>query len=121
MKFRIFNSRGKFCPELSCGKPMWTTTNGEKTHYEREYTCWFSSYSFGNKSKIHITPSIFVDLWHKGVLSSLDDLGSISHTCAVGISFWNWYGSFTFMKVLNTKTTEEINKNLKGKGLNLVL
>jgi hypothetical protein len=113
MKFRIFNNRGKFMPELCCGKPMWTTSNRETTHYEREYSCWFNSYAFGDKYQLHITPSIHIDLWHKGVLSSIDDLGTVSHSCAIGITFWNWNGSFRFMRVLNTKTTEEINKFLE--------
>ena len=121
MKFKIFNNRGVFVPRLCCGKPMWTSTNGETTHYEREYSCWFNSYSFGGKHHLHIIPSIYINLWDKGVLSSIDDLGTVSHSCGIGIRFWDWYGDFTFMKSLNTKTTEEINKGLKEKGLGIVL
>jgi hypothetical protein len=121
MKIRFFDNRGRFMPELSCGKPMWTTTNGQKTHYEREYSCWFTSHSFGDRSEVHITPSIFVDFWNKGGLSSISDLGTITHSCGIGIRFWNWYGTFTFMRALNTKTSEEINKGLLGNGVNKVL
>ena len=116
MKFRIFNNRGVFVPRLCCGKPMWTSTNGETTYYEREYSCWFSSFSVGDKFQLHITPSIYINLWRKGVLSSLDDLGSISYSCGIGITFLNWNGSFTFMKSLNTKTAEEVNKCLEKNG-----
>ena len=115
MKFKLFNNRGEFMPELCCGKPMWTTSNGETTHYEREYSFWFSSYSVGDKFQLHITPSIYINLWSKGVLS--DDLGSVSHSCGIGIAFLNWNGSFTFMRSLHTKTTEEVNKCLEKNGL----
>ena len=90
MKIRFFDNRGRFMPELSCGKPMWTTTNGETTHYEREYSCWFSSYSFGDKHQLDITPSIFVNLWDKGSLCTEDTLGTITHSCGIGIRFWTW-------------------------------
>jgi len=39
----------------------------------------------------------------------------------IGIRFWTWYGGITFMRALNTKTAEEINKNLSKMGLNPVL
>lgn len=109
MKFKLFNSRGRFAPELSFGRAMWTTKDGKTTHYEREYICWFNSYSF-DKFQLLITPAIFINKWSRGALSSDDALGSESYSCGIGISFWSWNGSFTFMKVKNTKTTEEINK-----------
>jgi hypothetical protein len=43
-------------------------------------------------------------------------LGSVSHSCDIGIAFWNWNGSFTFMRGLNTNTTEEVNKCLEKNG-----
>ena len=122
MKFRMFDKRGKFSPLLSCGKPMWTTSNGETTHYEREYQMWLYSNKFAGKHQLDITPSIFVNLWHKGVSLGTDDaLGTITHSFGIGIRFWTWYGGITFMRVLNTKTAEEINKNLSKMGLNPVL
>jgi len=37
MKFKFFNSRGKFSPTLSLGKLMWICTNGHP-NYETEYS-----------------------------------------------------------------------------------
>ena len=113
MKFKILNSRGKFQPELSLGAPMWTTRDGQKTHHATEYACWFASHKHGDTTQLIIIPTIFINTWHRGVLSSIDELGTISYNCSIGIKFWNWYGTFTFMRVLNTKTTAEINKNLE--------
>ncbi len=77
--------------------------------------------TFAGKHQLDITPSIFVNLWRKGSLSTDDTLGTITHNCGIGIRFWTWYGGITFMRVLNTKTAEEINKNLSKMGLNPVL
>jgi hypothetical protein len=121
MKFKLFNSRGEFSPMLMCGKPMWTTTNGLHTNYERHYQMWCSSNTYAGKHQLDITPSIFVNLWHKGCLSTDDILGVTIHSCGIGIRFWTWYGSITFMRSLNTKTTEEINKVLASNGMNMVL
>ncbi len=116
MKFRMFDKRGKFSPLLSCGKPMWTTTDGQQTHYEREYQMWFNSKTYGNKHQVQITPSIIVNLWDKCSLTSIMELGMIAHSCGIGIRFWTWYGDITFMRALNTKTTKEVNKSLEENG-----
>ena len=121
MKFRMFDKRGKFSPLLSCGKPMWTTTDGQQTHYEREYQMWLYSNIFAGKHQLDITPSIFVNLWRKGSLSSIMELGMINHCCGIGIRFWTWYGGITFMRALNTKTAEEINTCPTNKGFHKVL
>ncbi len=121
MKFRMFDKRGKFSPLISCGKPMWTTIDKKQTHYEREYQMWCNSNTFAGKHQLDITPSIFVNLWQEGSLSTDDILGVITHNCGIGIRFWTWYGGITFMRSLNTKTAEEINKNLSKMGLNPVL
>lgn len=120
MKFKLFNSRGKFSPTLSFGKVMWRCTNGHP-NFETEYSINFCSYKHMTMYRVYPIPSPYIIRWHRGLLSSIDDLGRSSGSLSVGIEWWNFQCSIMFLKVIHTKTTEQINEDLKKEGLNLVL
>jgi len=120
MKFRLFNSKGKFSPTLSLGKVMWRCTNGHP-NYETEYSISLFGYKHMNLEKVYPIPSLFILKWHKGVLSNILDLGRSSGSSSIGVEWWNFQWSIMFLKVKHIKTTEQINDSLKKKGLNPVL
>lgn len=120
MKFKFFNSKGKFSPTLSLGKVMWRCTNGYP-NFETEYSISLFGYKHMNVEKVYPIPSLYILRWHRGVLSSILDLGRSSGSVSIGIEWWNFQCSIMFLKVIHTKTTEQINDDLKKEGLNLVL
>ena len=120
MKFRLFNSKGKFSPTLSLGKVMWRCTDGHP-NFETEYSVSCFGYKHMNKEKVYPIPSLYILRWHKGVLSSIEDLGRSSGSVSIGIEWWNFQCSIMFLKVKHTKTTEQINEGLNKKGLSPVL
>ncbi len=117
MKFKFFNSRGKFSPTLSLGKLMWICTNGHP-NYETEYSISCFGYNHMTKEKVYPIPSLYILRWHGGVLSSIESLGRSSGSLSIGIEWWNFQCSIMFLKVKHTKTTEQINECLNE---NLVL
>lgn len=120
MKSSLFNSRGKFSPHLKTGEVMWRCTDGHPNH-AIEYTIYFTTNTHSTNHRIHLTPTLFAYPWHKGCLSSIDDLGSVSHSITLGVEFWNSYCSMTFLRTKHTKTTAEINESLSKRGLSGVL
>jgi hypothetical protein len=120
MKIKIFNTRGKFSPTLYLGKLMWRCRDGSP-HYATEYNISAHVYRHCYSDKIYPFPALYILRWHRGIISSIDDLGIISHSISVGIEWWNFQYSIMFLKSKHTKTTEEINKTLVQKKLDTVL
>jgi len=120
MKFKLFNSRGKLSPSLSLGKVMWRCRDGSPK-FNNEYSLSGYAYKHMTWEKVYPIPSLYILRWHKGVLSSIDDLGTSTYSVSIGIEWWNFQCSIMFLKAKHTKTTEEINDGLKKRGLDLVL
>lgn len=74
-----------------------------------------------NMEKVYPIPSLYILRWHRGVLSTCDSLGKVSHSISIGIEWWNFQWSIMFLKIRHTKTAEEINKELIEQGLDPVL
>ena len=120
MKFKLFNTRGKFCPSLFLGNVMWRCRDGSPK-FEIEYSLCYSAYKHMTWEKVYPIPSLYILRWHRGILSSIDDLGAITHSLSIGIEWWNFQYSIMFLKAKNTKTTDQINKDLIAQGLDPVL
>ena len=120
MKFRLFNSKGKFSPTLLLGKVMWRCTDGHP-NYETEYSISLFGYKHMGVEKVYPIPSLYIFKWHKGVFNSIEDLGRSSGTFSIGIEWWNFQCTIAFLKVKHTMTTEQINECLNKKGLSPVL
>jgi hypothetical protein len=74
-----------------------------------------------NWEKVYPIPSLYILRWRRGILSSIDDLGTTTHSLSIGIEWWNFQCMIMFLRARHAKTTEEINKGLAAKGLDLVL